>query len=126
MLHVEERSHDKLHTGIHAWSTNDDNVTVAFASFLIHHDRPADQGRLVVCDIEVRDGHRGHGHARQLIAAIEAAYQMRVFTSGSYTPLGHTALADHLPVVPGNTAQVRFEDMTFVADWDTRQAKFRL
>ncbi len=80
-------------------------------------------GVAVVCDVEVRDTHRGQRLALDTIVELGVLCGQPLHTSGSYTPSGHRALADHLPLVAGADPKVRFDDMVFVADWDERTRK---
>jgi GNAT superfamily N-acetyltransferase len=111
----------------HWWMLDESGDAVAFMKTQVDANASGEFSvALTVCDIEVRDDVRGRGWARAIIAAVEAHYGQRLHTSGGYTPLGFKALGAHLPVAYGNRAEVRFEDVTFVADWSQRRSQFRL
>lgn len=93
-----------------------DGIAVAYLHTMTHNER--DTHQQVLCDIEVREGHRSHGYARRVVAAAQEALGDILHTTGGYTPLGAQAAGDRLPLLPGYTAGVKFEPMPFVADWD--------
>lgn len=84
------------------------------------------EGVMFICDVEVREGWRGQGIARQMIQAVEVLEGETMFSSGSYTPLGYAALARGAKLAPGCEASIRHRDMTFVQDWDAMTPKFPL
>lgn len=93
-----------------------DGVPVAYLHTMIY---TRDAYSFVLCDIEVREAHRGHGYARRIIAAADAATGLTLHTTGGFTPLGAAALT-FVPLVPtGEAPGIRYQDMAFVADWDT-------
>lgn len=93
---------------------------VAFASYLLSPDATHP---LLLNTIEVRRSRRGQGWAREVIAQVEAHTGQTMWTSGHFTALGHAALAAHLPLLPGCTAEVSEPDQTFVANWRRRKAR---
>lgn len=112
------------HENRHVWLL-DDGVPVAFIHVL-YQPSPG-YTPLSICDIEVRPGRRGQGLARKVIEAAEAMYPgHRVQSSGSYTPLGFAALAKTMPLKEGERAEVRFNDMPFVHDWDRMVPQYPL
>lgn len=93
-----------------------DGTAVAYLHTMSHYERETHQQ--VLCDIEVREGHRGNGHARRIATAVQDALGDTLHTTGGFTPLGAQAAGDRLPVLPGYTAGVTFRDMAFVEDWN--------
>lgn len=118
-IHVE--STDQYGPTAKHWWLRLDGTPVAYLHTLTYPNRPVEQCPFVLCDIEVRPGYRGRGLSRRIVAAAEAAEGHRLHTSGSFTPLGARALG-WVPVIPGNRAGVSFDDMDFVADWDTQRS----
>ena len=112
-------------TAHHAWLTLPDGATVAYLHYLW---KPDQDYPLTLCDVEVRDGYRRHGHARTLIDRVRALHDGQpMWTTGSYSPQGYGAFSKHLPVLPGGKAAVtEGSDMRFVDDWDTRTARYPL
>lgn len=93
-----------------------DGTAVAYLHTLSHFER--DTHQQVLCDIEVRESHRGSVYARRIVTAAQDALGDILHTTGGFTPLGAQALA-WVPVLPGYEAGVQYRDMPFVADWDT-------
>lgn len=93
-----------------------DGTAVAYLHTMSHYERETHQQ--VLCDIEVREGHRGNGYARAIVTAAEDALGDRLWTTGGFTPLGAQAAGDRLPLLPGHEAGVTFRPMPFVDDWD--------
>jgi len=86
-----------------------------------HHD-----GVWMLCDIEVREGHRGHGLGMELLNwLMENICGEVMYTTGSFTPKGARSLQEHLIVEPryalAEEPGVKFDDMTFVRSWDDLQ-----
>lgn len=93
-----------------------DGTAVAYLHTMSHYERETHQQ--VLCDIEVREGHRGSGYARRIVVAAQDALGDTLHTTGGFTPLGAQAAGDRLPLLPGHEAGVTFEPMPFVEDWD--------
>ena len=103
------------------WWLLREGVPVGFVRTLTYVPGSRSGHELVLCDIEIRDGYRQQGLAQILVRAIRDQTGQTVWTSGSFTPLGAQALG-FLPVLPGETAGVKFRDMTFVVNWDELNA----
>lgn len=108
-----------------------DGVPVAYLCYFPHGDRHVAEGEtkgLALCDIEVHPDHRGKGYAKEIIKQVQDSEGGKtLYTSGSYTPTGYSRLVQNgNPLLPmlessvrfGDTHAVRFDDMTFVRDWD--------
>lgn len=102
-----------------AWLIEDDEV-IAYISFITGGDEIP-----MLADIETRDEYRGKGYARVTVAAVEALVGEKIYTSGSYTPLGYERLrgfltnSDPTKVVDGPI----FRNQTFVESWENRWRK---
>lgn len=111
------------------WWLIEDGVPVAYLKTLFdaRDAESTNDWPLMLCDIEVRPEHRGAGHTRRIVGAVEQIEGHRVWTSGGFTPMGAVALS-WLPVCPAEAeyAGVVYDDMTFVEDWDTLVSKFPL
>lgn len=101
------------------WATRN-GTTVAYMKTLTYADDRWAGARFVLCDIEVREGYRGQGLVTVLLAHAQAETGLVLHTSGGYTPKGAAALTGRLPVLPGNDEGVKWDDMTFVHDWDAQ------
>lgn len=110
------RRHGNTSHDVDRWWLIVAGTPVAYLHTMTHLNR--DEYRFVLCDIEVREGHRGRGHARRIIEAVNAAYGETLHTNGHFTPLGAQALG-WVPVLPweAHTVGVQFADMPFVEDW---------
>lgn len=95
-----------------------DRTVVAYAH-LLHHTY---YGENVFClsAIEVREGHRGKGYARQLMTLIEQKKGYTLATTGGYTPEGFKAFGGKLPLLPDGTDHGRatFGSVEFIDDWE--------
>lgn len=99
-----------------------EGTTVAY---LRYYRNPTNQAALVIGDLEVREGYRGRGHAREIIQALRDLYDGETaWTSGSFTEDGYKAFAARLPVYAGAVARVDTPAMTFVRDWDAREPRW--
>lgn len=81
---------------------------------------------MVLNTVEVRKEQRGRGWVGRIICAVEEHANETMWSSGNYTELGHRALAAHLPLLPGCTAQVSERPQVFVEDWEHRTTLYRL
>lgn len=119
--HLTFRARTPFHAVAEAkhWWLHEDGAPVAYLHTLRYLNR--DEYQFVLCDIEVRETHRGRGLARAVITAAEEVEGLTLYTSGGFTPLGAQALG-WLPVMPGQEPGVKFDDMPFVEDWDTMRA----
>lgn len=115
-LLVDQRTHRPSRTQSKHWWLLDGDTPIAFLHTLRHLNRT--EHAFILCDIEVRPGHRGHGLTRSIIEAAQNHEDDTLHTSGSFTPLGAQALG-WIPLTPGTQPGVRFNDMAFVEDWDT-------
>lgn len=108
------------------WWGELDGIPVAYMKTLTYPDDNYCGARFVLCDVEVRDGHRNQGLARRLIEHAEATTGLVLHTSGNYTPLGAAALQGKIPVLPGHErdAGAWYRDMAFVDDWDNKIPRF--
>lgn len=113
LRHNWDRPRDTSYDVDHWWLIVN-GVPVAYLHTLRHL---RDTHQYVLCDIEVREGHRGHGYARRVVEAAATIVGDTLYTSGGFTPLGAAALS-WLPLLPGTTAGIDYKDMTFVRDWD--------
>lgn len=102
------------------WWAEQDGTPVAYMKTLTYPDERYCGARLVLCDIEVRDGHRGQGLVSVLVEHAQATTGLVLHTTGGYTPEGAAALMGRLAVLPGHTEKVAWESMTFVQDWDAK------
>lgn len=76
-------------------------------------------GEACICDIEVREEHRGRGVAKRLILSVEDRIGDRLHTSGGFTPEGEAALGK-TPQHPGQPKPKHgYRSMNFVHDWDS-------
>lgn len=103
------------------WWAELDGTPVAYMKTLTYSDERYCGARFVLCDIEVRDGYRGQGLVSVLLDHAQAATGLVLHTSGGYTPKGAAALTGRMPVLPGDTEGIKWDDMTFVHDWDAKQ-----
>lgn len=114
--------HPHRYTGYRkAWYRLPDGTPVG----MIHwSDREEEYTVPCICDIEVREEHRGQGHARRMIQEVEARIGGRLHTTGSFTPEGRTALEAKTPQHPWIPKEEHgCSPMTFVHDWDDLRAK---
>lgn len=117
LRHTRDRRHT-YHDVDHWWLIVD-GTAVAYLHTMTY--LTYDTYRFILCDIEVRDTHRGHGHARRIIEATNDQQGDILHTTGGFTPLGAQALS-WVPLVPGSQPGTHYDDMAFVADWDTLTA----
>jgi len=95
-----------------------DGVNVAMLKYLVggsEYDLP------MICDIEVKDSHRGQGIAMRLINLIEEhVIDGKLFTSGGFTPEGLKAFGGKIPIAPweDQTLKARYSSMGFVENWE--------
>lgn len=95
----------------------ENGVTIGYISFITGGSEIP-----MLADIEIREEYRSKGYSKYLITTVEEFLGEKLYTSGSYTPLGYERLsrtltnADPTKVVTGPT----FRDQNFVADWDQR------
>ncbi|MBC9706001.1 MAG: GNAT family N-acetyltransferase [Enterococcus sp.] len=99
-----------------------DNVVVAYAH-LLHHPHYG-ENVFCLCAVEVREGYRGKGYARQIMTLIEEKKGYSLATTGSYTPEGFEAFNGKLPLLPEGVDHGRatFGSMSFIKDWDIHDA----
>jgi hypothetical protein len=92
---------------------NQEDVPVAYLSCI------PENGALELCDIEVREGYRGRGHARRIIAATQEHFGVPLTHTGSYTPLGLERVAKyfHTPTEL-QVLRATYHPMDFVGNWD--------
>lgn len=110
------------------WWLTDHGVTVAYIQVVYREVRPAGYPALTLCDIEVRPEFRRRGYGRDIIAFVQRHYDEVLHATGSFTPEGHAAFAEYLPIVPGGFESVSGanSDLTFVDDWDQCEPKYPL
>lgn len=106
---------------VELWVTDQAGDPVGWANVALHK---RDEMALVLCDIEVRDGHTGEGVAKKLLKQIEKQYKQKVYVTGSFTPEGFAAFNDKLPILPPeyggkDWGRSTFDSMKFVNNWDT-------
>lgn len=114
LRHNWDRAWDTYQDVDHWWLVVD-GAPVAYLHTLRHLS--SDTHQYVLCDIEVREEHRGHGYARLIVEGATSIVGDTLYTSGGFTPLGAAALS-WVPILPGQTPGVHYEDMPFVRDWD--------
>lgn len=78
-----------------------------------------ENGAFELCDIEVREGYRGRGYARRIIAATQEHFGVPLTHTGSYTPLGLERVAKyfHTPTEL-QVLRATYHPMDFVGNWD--------
>lgn len=115
---VENERHPAFRTG---WHRLADGTPVG----MIHWpDRKGEREVAVVCDIEVREEHRGNGYAGRMIREVEERIGRPLHTTGSFTPEGRAALETLTPQHPWEPKpRYGFDSMTFVHDWDDLRKK---
>lgn len=96
-----------------------DGVTVTYAKIW---DKPSYNGKLCVCTIETREGHRRQGHSQTLLSLVEEKLGKIVCTNADFTPEGFLALRN-MPVLDGYEPATgpRADSMNFVRDWDNME-----
>lgn len=94
-----------------------DGIIVSYAKIW---DKPVYNGKLCVCTIETREGHRRQGHSKTILHLIEAQLGKPVCTNADFTPEGFLALSKR-PVLDGYEPATgpRVDSMNFVSDWDS-------
>jgi hypothetical protein len=99
-----------------------DGVVVSYAKIW---DKPSYNGKLCVCTIETRDGHRQQGHSKTLLSLVESRLGKTVCTNADFTPEGFLALGNR-PVLDGYEPATgpRSDSMNFVRDWETMEGPF--
>lgn len=99
-----------------------DGVAVSYAKIW---DKPAYNGKLCVCTIETREGHRQKGYSKTLLQLVETQLGKIVCTNADFTPEGFLALGNR-PVLDGYEPATgpRADSMNFVYDWDTMDGPF--
>lgn len=79
----------------------------------------------MICDIEIREEHRGNKLGLRLIHLIEnELINDSLHTSGNYTPEGYRALSNKIPVNSyngDNTPKLAHSSINFVLNWDEFQ-----
>lgn len=92
---------------------NWENIPVAYLSCIPGNDV------FELCDIEVREGYRGRGYARRIIAATQEHFGAPLTHTGSYTPLGLERVAKYFHT-PTELQMLRatYHPMDFVDNWD--------
>jgi GNAT superfamily N-acetyltransferase len=92
---------------------NQEDVPVAYLSCI------PENNVLELCDIEVREGYRGRGYARRVIAAVQEHFGAPLTHTGSYTPLGLERVAKYFHT-PAELQRIRatYRPMGFVDDWE--------
>lgn len=99
---------------------------IAFIQVNTYHS----DGRLGLCDIEVRPEYRGHKLARRLIKATEEEFGKKMTHEGGYTPDGLKHIAplfkseEGLSELRGSIST--FSPMTFIDDWEREWPKYPL
>lgn len=78
-----------------------------------------ENGVFELCDIEVREGYRGRGYARRIIAAVQEHFGAPLTHTGSYTPLGLERVAKYFHT-PAELQMLRatYRLLGFVDDWE--------
>jgi hypothetical protein len=96
-----------------------DGVAVSYAKIW---DKPSYNGKLCVCTIETREGHRQQGHSKTILNLVEDRLGKLVCTNADFTPEGFLALRDR-PVLDGYEPATgpRADSMNFVHDWDNME-----
>lgn len=96
-----------------------DGITVSYSKIW---DKPSYNGKLCVCTIETREGHRQQGHSKTLLSLVEAQLGKIVCTNADFTPEGFLALRNR-PVLDGYEPATapRADSMNFVHDWDNME-----
>lgn len=94
-----------------------DGVPVTYAKIW---DKPSYNGKLCVCTIETREGHRRQGHSKTILKLTEAQLGKTVCTNADFTPEGFLALKNR-PVLDGYEPATRplADSMNFVESWDS-------
>lgn len=92
---------------------NRENMPVAYLSCIPENDV------FELCDIEVREGYRGRGYARRIIAAVQEHFGAPLTHTGSYTPLGLERVAKYFHT-PAELQVLRatYRLLGFVDDWE--------
>lgn len=102
-----------------AWWLSNNGVPVGYLKTLDNHY----QGYPVVCDVEVREGHRGKGYAGMLLRHAAKTHGVdKLMFSGSFTPEGYTAFAEKSWCE--DKPRSSFNSMTFVDNWDAKVPKW--
>ena len=104
---------------VNAWWLLCDGVPVGYTKTIPDYYN----GYPVICDIEIREGHRGNGHAGVLLRHIAQVHNVdKVLFSGSFTPEGFEAFAGQSWCE--SKPQANTSSMTFVDDWDSKRTKW--
>ena len=96
-----------------------DGVVVSYAKIW---DKPVYNGKLCVCTIETREGHRQQGHSKTILQLVEAQLGKDICTNADFTPEGFIALGKR-PVLDGYEPATgpRADSMNFVRNWDSME-----
>jgi hypothetical protein len=96
-----------------------DGTVVSYAKIW---DKPSYNGKLCVCTIETREGHRRQGHSKTLLGLVSETLEKTVATNADFTPEGFLALSK-LPVLDGYEPATGpgWDSMNFVANWDNME-----
>lgn len=119
ILNDVTQSYTPMHvTWYEAW-LQVDGVTVSYAKIW---DKPSYNGKLCVCTIETREGHRRQGHSKTILQLVEAQLRKTICTNADFTPEGFLALRER-PVLDGYEPATapRADSMNFVRDWEAME-----
>jgi hypothetical protein len=96
-----------------------EGVTVSYAKIW---DKPSYNGKLCVCTIETREGHRLQGHSKNLLSFVETRLGKTICTNADFTPEGFLTLRSR-PVLDGYEPATgpRAESMNFVQNWNSME-----
>lgn len=83
------------------------------------------EGRLGLCDIEVRPEYRGNKLSTRLMDAVEKKFGQKLTHEGGYTPDGYERVAKRFHDEESMArTKAEFNPQTFVANWDKEWSKY--
>lgn len=95
------------------------NIPVTYAKIW---DKPSYNGKLCVCTIETREGHRRKGYSTAILSMVEQKLGKEICTNADFTPEGFLALSKR-PVLYGYEPATHplADSMNFVQGWDSME-----